>query len=163
MAKQVLNVGAEANDATGDPLRNAMIKTNDNFTELYEGGNVDKRKYTVGIANPPHEEGLVFYDNTKKALSYYNDESETTVNLGKELIRKVYNNNGSTLTNGTAVRLDGGVNAGIPTVLRAQATTVNNSAVFGVCTHDIPTNQTGYVTIWGELGSYNTSGFTAGQ
>lgn len=36
MAKQVINVGQAANDGTGDPVRIAMIKVNDNFTELYE-------------------------------------------------------------------------------------------------------------------------------
>lgn len=35
MAKQTINVGTSANDGTGDPLRDAFIKTNDNFTELY--------------------------------------------------------------------------------------------------------------------------------
>lgn len=37
MAKQVIGVGAIANDGTGDPLRNAMVKINANFTELYDG------------------------------------------------------------------------------------------------------------------------------
>jgi hypothetical protein len=37
MAKQTINVGTSANDGTGDPLRSAMIKSNDNFTELYNG------------------------------------------------------------------------------------------------------------------------------
>lgn len=35
MAKQIINIGASANDGTGDPLRNAFDKANDNFTELY--------------------------------------------------------------------------------------------------------------------------------
>jgi hypothetical protein len=35
MAKQVINVGAAANDGTGDPARTAFTKTNSNFTELY--------------------------------------------------------------------------------------------------------------------------------
>ena len=35
MAQQVINVGAAPNDGTGDPLRTAYIKTNDNFGELY--------------------------------------------------------------------------------------------------------------------------------
>ena len=37
MAKQVIGIGTTANDGTGDPLRTAMDKTNDNFTELYAG------------------------------------------------------------------------------------------------------------------------------
>tara|TARA_B100000579_G_C22848380_1_gene865829 strand:+ start:1310 stop:2851 length:1542 start_codon:yes stop_codon:yes gene_type:complete len=35
MAQLILNVGANANDGTGDTLRAAMIKVNSNFTELY--------------------------------------------------------------------------------------------------------------------------------
>ncbi len=35
MAQKTINVGTGANTGGGDPLRNAMIKINDNFTELY--------------------------------------------------------------------------------------------------------------------------------
>lgn len=35
MARQVLNIGTTANDGTGDDLRSAMDKINDNFAELY--------------------------------------------------------------------------------------------------------------------------------
>lgn len=35
MSQQLINTGAYANDHTGDGLRTAFIKTNENFTELY--------------------------------------------------------------------------------------------------------------------------------
>jgi hypothetical protein len=35
MAKQTVNIGSSANDKTGDPLRTAFNKINENFTELY--------------------------------------------------------------------------------------------------------------------------------
>lgn len=35
MTQQIIDVGSTANDGTGDPLRTAFTKTNDNFTELY--------------------------------------------------------------------------------------------------------------------------------
>ena len=35
MSKQIINIGASANDGTGYPLRNAFDKANDNFNELY--------------------------------------------------------------------------------------------------------------------------------
>ena len=38
MAKKIINIGEEANDGTGDPIRVAMSKTNDNFDELYDIG-----------------------------------------------------------------------------------------------------------------------------
>ena len=44
MAKQNINIGSTANDGTGDDLRTAGDKINDNFTELY---NFD----SVGIVN----------------------------------------------------------------------------------------------------------------
>ena len=40
MAKQTINIGSSPNDGTGDPLRDAMDKTNDNVTELYNGAGV---------------------------------------------------------------------------------------------------------------------------
>lgn len=40
MAKQVIGIGTTPNDGTGDPLRNAFNKTNENFTELYDGAGV---------------------------------------------------------------------------------------------------------------------------
>ena len=35
MAQQTINIGTTANDGTGDPIRSAFDKSNDNFTELY--------------------------------------------------------------------------------------------------------------------------------
>ena len=36
MAKQTINIGLAANDGSGDPLRTAFDKINDNFTEVYD-------------------------------------------------------------------------------------------------------------------------------
>ena len=35
MAQQTIDIGASPNDGTGDPIRTAFDKTNQNFTELY--------------------------------------------------------------------------------------------------------------------------------
>ena len=35
MAKQNINIGTIPNDGTGDPIRDAMVKINDNFDEIY--------------------------------------------------------------------------------------------------------------------------------
>lgn len=40
MAQQLINIGNAANDGSGDPLRTAGDKINDNFTEIY-GGKLD--------------------------------------------------------------------------------------------------------------------------
>jgi hypothetical protein len=61
MAKQMINIGSNANDGTGDPLRTAFNKINDNFTELYGSdndlntldANLDVNNYiiTTGVTN----------------------------------------------------------------------------------------------------------------
>ncbi len=35
MSQQTIGIGSAANDATGDPIRTALAKANENFTELY--------------------------------------------------------------------------------------------------------------------------------
>ena len=52
MAKQTINIGTTANDGTGDQLRSAFDKINDNFTELYtdDAGDVNSITATAPIA-----------------------------------------------------------------------------------------------------------------
>ena len=47
MAKQIIKIGVEGNDGTGDSIRNSFRKANENFTELYavfgQGGSISFR------------------------------------------------------------------------------------------------------------------------
>jgi hypothetical protein len=36
MTQQIINIGTQPNDRSGDPLRVAFQKVNSNFTELYQ-------------------------------------------------------------------------------------------------------------------------------
>jgi LEA14-like dessication related protein len=61
MARQNINIGSSANDGTGDPLRTAFDKINDNFIELYGADNdintldanmdVNNFAITTGVTN----------------------------------------------------------------------------------------------------------------
>ena len=51
MAKQTINIGSSANDGTGDPLRTAFDKINDNFNELY-GADDDATNFVVEDTTP---------------------------------------------------------------------------------------------------------------
>ena len=48
MAQQIINTGANANDGTGEPLREAFTAVNDNFTEIYTAGPVGSNVQIVG-------------------------------------------------------------------------------------------------------------------
>ena len=44
MSQQIINTGADANDGTGEPLREAFTAVNDNFTERYTAGPVGRNE-----------------------------------------------------------------------------------------------------------------------
>lgn len=49
MAKQTVNIGTTANDGTGDPLRTAFDKLNDNFDEVYGNNFVTEDRLSNNI------------------------------------------------------------------------------------------------------------------
>lgn len=51
MSRKAINIGVVANDGTGDSLRAASSKINDNFTELYDAVN-NITAYSLPIASP---------------------------------------------------------------------------------------------------------------
>lgn len=73
MAKQVINIGSVANDGTGDPLRSAFDKVNDNFTELYSDD--------VGDVNSVNAGTGISVDQTTGAVTVTNSAPDQTVSL----------------------------------------------------------------------------------
>ena len=55
MSQLVINIGGSANDGTGDPLRTAFTKCNQNFAELYArgaaGSNLDMSDNEIAAVN----------------------------------------------------------------------------------------------------------------
>ena len=90
MAKQVLNVGSAPDDGTGDTVRAGAIKTNENFTELYDD-DVVTAAHIASTANPHSvtktQVSLGNVDNTSNAT-----ERATTATLtNKTLTAPVVN------------------------------------------------------------------------
>lgn len=125
-------------------------------------GNLENLQLTTGLENPAHSEGLLFYDDTKKAVSYYNEESDVTVNLGQELLIPVRNETGDTITNGTPV-YPAGISNGDILIGLANAKEFRKSRLVGIVTHSIEDNTDGYVTKVGEVGGLDTSMFSEGD
>lgn len=48
MTQEIINIGAVANDGSGDPLRVAFQKINNNFTQLYSTGTFTYDAYSFG-------------------------------------------------------------------------------------------------------------------
>jgi|TARA_E500000178_G_scaffold57614_1_gene54168 hypothetical protein len=73
MAQQTLNIGSNANDGTGDTLRVAMQKVNENFTEIYSapGITVDSLSFTGNeITATRSNDDIVFQPAGTGAVSF---------------------------------------------------------------------------------------------
>lgn len=61
MTQYVINVGAAPNDGQGDPLRDAFVKCNDNFTQLFN--NVQEFPPGSRVGSPGDVPGMIAYDD----------------------------------------------------------------------------------------------------
>jgi hypothetical protein len=113
------------------------------------------------VSNPTYAEGLIFYDNVSKSLSYYNEISGVTLNIGQESWVRVTNITGSTILNGKVVYISG-ASGGLPAVALAQANIEATSRVVGVMTNDIANGAISYLTQFGVVHELDTSSFTVG-
>lgn len=95
MAQQTINIGATANDGTGDQLRTAFDKVNDNFNEVYTelggtslsnisiSGNTISTDDTNGdLTLDPNGTGTIVLANATTASSTLTVTGATTVNGG---------------------------------------------------------------------------------
>ena len=120
--------------------------------------NINTLQLDTSIVNPSYKKGEIFYDNSKNAVSYYNEINDIVVNLGHEILFQVENQTGSDITNGSVLYPDS-----TTIVALANSKNKNKSRIIGVATHDIPNGSIGYITKVGQVGGLNTSGFQVGD
>ena len=109
MAKQTINIGSAANDGTGDPLRTAFDKINDNFDELYGssaeandlledtspqlGGNLDINGFNITSSRSnedikilPAGTGGVLASSIRFAGTTISSDDSTVININEGLV-----------------------------------------------------------------------------
>lgn len=77
MARQNINVGASANDGTGDGLRTAYIKCNENFAELYSRIRDSVPSTNVGSAGD--SAGDLAFDETHLYVCFQDFDGSTAI------------------------------------------------------------------------------------
>jgi hypothetical protein len=116
----------------------------------------------ASISAPTYSEGLVWYDSAQKSLSFYNDSSLSPVYIGENIVLKVYNNTGSTISKGAPVYIQSGGSFTYPNVALAKADSASTAAVIGLMNADTPTGSFGYVTSAGVITGVNTGAYSEG-
>jgi hypothetical protein len=103
MARQNLNLGSQANDGTGDTLRAAGQKINQNFAELYETLSGDPGQVSTGVRLT--NTGVTFegtsVNGTKTTLTATNPTAARTVSIPNASGNVVLDTATQTLTNKT--------------------------------------------------------------
>ena len=107
MAKQTIGIGSAANDGTGDPLRTAFDKINDNFTEIYTelggsslsslslSGNALISDVTNSDINiTPNGTGMVIINSNLEVKGTTTEINATTLEIGDNLIELNKDNSG---------------------------------------------------------------------
>jgi len=138
-------------DSTGGKLvQNSLMFIND-----------DGSMILTPIGSLAYAAGLLAYDSVNQCLTFFNDDTNVSMQIGQELWLKVRNVTGSTIANGIPVYISG-ANSGLPTIAPANANAIATVPAAGLTTESIANNTNGYVTIAGVVNGVDTSTFAAG-
>jgi hypothetical protein len=102
-------------------------------------------------------EGKIYYDNVWHTFSF--NTNNTTLQIGQEDYRYVYNNSGVEIPDGKAVYTTGAYTSEIPnvaTIALARSDIYETSIVLGISTQVIPNNSYGFVTVRGTVNNIKT-------
>jgi hypothetical protein len=113
------------------------------------------------IASSAFAAGKLFYDSVNQCLTFFNNDSQISMQVGQELWLMVRNVTGTTIANGAAVYIVG-ADSGLPSVALAKADALATAGVVGMATEAIPTASAGYVTLSGVVNGLDTSTLTLG-
>ena len=110
MGKQTINVGSAGNDGTGDDLRTAGNKINDNFDELYT--DVRTLQVTSGAAanlGVTFDSNEIIFEGTadsfETTLSVVNPTKDNTINLPDSSGTLVLDTNISAVVNAATINI----------------------------------------------------------
>jgi predicted RecA/RadA family phage recombinase len=129
--------------------------------------NVNYIDFNTGSAEPAWRSGRLFWDNTNGCLAVYNAETDITLQVGQENWTRVFNGTGTTITNGTPVRITG-THGDAPQIEKAMSLAVSGAVnlvnqILGVATHNIEAGSFGYITTQGLVRGLNTSAYNDGE
>ena len=151
MAKQTINIGTRANDASGDTIRDAFDKVNDNFNEIYtELGNpgTDLKFSNATISTDNTNQDLTLDPNGTGSVIVTGDLSVSGTITGTVSISDVAtfvgdDSTGTSITSGETFRFAGTQN--ITTAVSGDTLTITGPDLSSYATQAYVTSQ-GYIT-----------------
>lgn len=112
-------------------------------------------------SSPFYSQGRIVYDTSNESPTFFNNDSNISLQIGQEEWTRVWNNTGSIIANGSPVYISG-THGVLPQVSLSDATASDKIVTLGLATEDIANSATGTVTTIGVVHGINTLAFTAG-
>ena len=164
--------GLNYNPATGVFTLDQALGTTSDVTfgkVTADSAVLDGINFNARTADHAAPAGTLFFDSDhQKGLSVKldtqnNSTSETTLNIGQEILLYVHNLTGAAINNGDAVYISGTAHGKHPQVSLAKADASGTAQPTGLATMDIPDGAHGWVTRYGMVRDVDTSAFSAGD
>ena len=118
MARKPIDIGTIGNDGTGDSIRDAFRKVNDNFRELYSSLGLGERLRFRGLDDTPNsylgqENAIVTVNSTEEGLAFRKLEGGSGIQIDFDTNQNaiILNNELSNISGDTAPNLGGALNA----------------------------------------------------
>jgi hypothetical protein len=149
------------------PLSGGTVSGNTIFNSgltastLYVTNYID---FNTGTTNPLPVGGRIFFDNTSKALSYYDVLSNPVpIAMGQQLYTRVYNATGVQIDKGKVVTITGTSN-GLPSAaLATNNHKITSARPIGLAAENIPNNSEGLILNNGILSGITLNTFANGD
>jgi hypothetical protein len=120
--------------------------------------------FNTGTTNPSQTGGRIFFDNTSKALSYYDIANNLVpIAMGQQLYTRVYNNTGSQIDKGKVVAITGTSNSLPSVILSVNTHTITSARPIGLTAENIPSGSEGLVLNNGILSGITLNTFANGD
>jgi hypothetical protein len=135
LAKQTVNIGTVANDGTGDPIREAFDKVNDNFNELYSNA-VIETSVTVGnstVNSAITVAGIVSGNTTDNVVANTSEISINSDTAYSSLTKSSLIVSNTTVVNSTTVFIG---NSTVNSSISTSSVQLSNSTVNSTLTRD---------------------------
>lgn len=105
----------------------------------------------------------LIWNDTDGTLNLGLKGGTSVLQVGQETMARVLNNTGSTITNGSVVRITGSQGNRVTVALAQANSAANTTGILGIATEDIANNTEGFVTAIGHVRDIDTSAFNEGD
>lgn len=106
--------------------------------------------------------GRLNWNNNDGTLDLGLKGGNVNLQIGQELLQRVYNNTGATITDGQIVIVEGSQGQRLTVKLALANSDLNSATILGMATESIANNSEGFIAVYGVVNNVNTSGIADG-